>query len=145
MFDIDHQPQPTPHTCAQACLAMVTGHSVKEVIGILGDKELSYRDEIKFLVDHKIFPTPINSVDHKMVIPYHGFYLGTCPSLNTPGKLHRVIVENLVENLDEIVVRDPCFDPELKTQERKFYQWNAVYNNEIFFFELTYLDLEILK
>lgn len=94
--------QPTPRTCVHACLSMVTGVPVQELIDRFGDRGLAIECEVAVLIENGIFP------DMRFYIAPSfdkGFYLATAPSLNIPGGLHRVVVE--VNEDYDFVVHDP--------------------------------------
>lgn len=91
-------------TCAHACLAMVTGESIEDIIielGNGGDKEkeqdgLTERALLRFLVNHMILPEARQTIGN----PFYdyGVYKVAAPSLNRAGRLHSLIVTQRPKN-----------------------------------------------
>ena len=102
---IQHVKQPTANSCVSACLAMLTGKPVAQVIEEFHDK---YYDSWKLTVYEYLVMQGMNP------LPYSGggvervslgnIYLATVASLNVPGALHQVILD-LSDN--KFVVHDP--------------------------------------
>jgi hypothetical protein len=81
--------QPTPNTCVHACLAMVTGVPVAELIARFGDQGLYRLEEATVLTEYGILPEPASPEDGWR---FPAVYLASVPSLNRPGYLHRIVV-----------------------------------------------------
>lgn len=83
--------QISPISCVHACLAMVTGRSIKSIIYELGHsvEGLNFDDEILFYHKHKM---PFNHLTRTTL--FNGTYLITVPSLSgdVPVKHHRIVV-----------------------------------------------------
>lgn len=95
--------QPTPYTCVHACLSMVTGVPVRDLMERFGNHGLDRETEETVLTEYGIYPEglPIG-----MMWEFGGVRFVTVPSLNMPGHTHRiVIVQN--EAADEWHVYDP--------------------------------------
>lgn len=85
--------QPTPWSCTHACLSMVSGVPVQDIIDEFGEGGMTYKDELKWLVRHDILPAPCLNVGNLLhPFPMHGVYIISAPSLNMPGKEHSLVV-----------------------------------------------------
>ena len=74
-------------TCVQACLAMITGASIKNVIRATGGGALCPDDRILFLAAHGVLCEQLNQTGW-----VYGVYLVSAPSLNVGRKTHQLIV-----------------------------------------------------
>ena len=87
--------QPSARTCVQACLSMVTGVPIADLIERLGDRGLDRETETTILTEYGIFPELL-PVEHVWL--FSGVYLMTVPSLNLLGHTHRIVVFEDGEN-----------------------------------------------
>lgn len=129
--------QPTPQTCVHACLSMVTGVPVGELVDRFGDKGQPFEVEAAVLIENGIFPDARYSSGTAMPV---GFYFCSAPSLNIPGGLHRIVVE-LNESYDFIV-----HDPNTGRDGVKAYPHNALHGGEpsLCILEAVRLDTNML-
>jgi hypothetical protein len=74
-------------TCVQACLSMITGDSIEDIISEMGNKGLELSEEVGFYIKHKI---GFNQLLYSTM--FNGFYAVTVPSININGGYHRIIV-----------------------------------------------------
>lgn len=88
-------------TCVHACLAMVTGCSIQDVVDLVGPTALDWRKEYRVLIEHGLFP--YLCPDGIFLFP--GVYIATIPSRNHAGFLHRIVVRR--DRRDQILVTDP--------------------------------------
>ena len=96
--------QPNAVTCAHACLAMVCGLKVKQVIEVFGDHRGLNTDEQKaFLGLCNVQVTELRASEFP---DKNGVYVMTVPSLNLTDQAHRVI---MYATDGEWVMRDPNF------------------------------------
>lgn len=103
-------------TCGHACLAMIAGWPIEDVIAAVGTGPVTTSEERLFLALHGILTHPI-----AIESPYTwGVYLVSAPSLNLPPKMHRVVVyaDPEVKEGDPWVV----LDPQSGRKGRKFYE-----------------------
>lgn len=122
--------QVNDRTCGHACLAMVTGRAVDEVIGIVGDEPLDTFEERMFLAMHGIL-----TVDVPMHAPFTwGVYMASAPSMNLPPKMHRVVVYTEPgAKGDPWVVLDPQTD-------RPGRKWYTEFNGDV----MAYAEMTLL-
>ena len=82
-----HQFQPTPYTCVHACVAMVLGIPVQEVIDKVGlHHGMNQQDLLAVLNQYDVM--------HAMTMfgaMWTGWHLLTVPSLNVRGGTHKVV------------------------------------------------------
>lgn len=100
--------QPTPHTCVHACLSMVTGIPIADLVARFGEGHgLSVEEEITVLTEMGILPVAMpEQLGHW--ICGAGVYFVTTPSVNLMGSTHRVVIEQAIEDDDwELRVFDP--------------------------------------
>lgn len=94
MSDLTLQLQPTPTTCAQACIAMAVGVPVQEVINQFGGDPMCQRGLLRALEDCRI-------VHNQFVFPtlvVTGWHFAVVPSLNMPGGNHQVLIHFNLES-----------------------------------------------
>lgn len=106
---IIHQQQPTPYTCNQACLAMLMGVPVEDVIKAFPGDGMTWR-ELMFALD-RCFMTWNAFLFGTLVC--EGYYLVSVPSLNFEGGAHTIILFQA----QRLVV----FDPNRGREGKKFY------------------------
>ena len=111
--------QPTAESCVHACLAMVSGVDVQDIIKDLGDDNGLTDDELlAWLVRRHILPLEIGAARHVHPFPVQGIYLATVPSLNLQGRGHQIVIE---ANGDYVV-----YDPNNGYKGREFYPKDAL-------------------
>ena len=88
MIELQHQFQPTPHTCSHACLAMVLGRPVEEVINEVGlPQGMLQQDLLAAIRQYDLM--------HAMTVfgsLWDGWQFIVVPSLNIRGGAHQVLV-----------------------------------------------------
>lgn len=109
-FELQHQQQPTDHTCGQTCIAMLLGVPVEKVTAIWGECGMT-RAEVYHALERCCCWWNAFLFD---LMTVHGHYLVTVPSLNNPGGLHYVVVRR-----DEDGER--VFDPQRGRPGKLFY------------------------
>ncbi len=109
--------QPTDVTCMQACLSMVTGVAIEDVIKETGGEGLYPSDEEAFLNKHLY---GYWSPSTKGALMYGMYHLLTVPSLNLEACLHRIVAYAApADNPDECHL--VLFDPNRGRQDKKYY------------------------
>ena len=106
--------QPTADTCTSACLSMITGINVNDVINDFHKKWKDQESNPSEFLSHEY----VKHVVNKNVFDHHlewGFvYLLTVPSLNIDGGLHHIIAD-LSGDLEVI------FDPNQGKESKRYY------------------------
>lgn len=111
--------QPTSATCVHACLSMVTGIPVADLIARFGDSELDFRQEATVLTENGIYPVPEPlCLGDRLKRP--GVYFLTVPSLNHPGAAHRVVCR--IGETARII------DPNRGNKGKKYYPAGAIFS-----------------
>ena len=122
-------------TCAHACLSMVTGVPIRDVIETLGNSDgLDERHKMAFLIHHAILPTQIpGTLGHQF--PLFGLYIVTAASLNRPGRLHSVVVHTCDDG-------HVTYDPQHRRKGRKYYPYKALSGGKpaLQYAEVLYLE-----
>ena len=88
---IQHVRQPTRDTCVHACLSMVTGIPVDDLVERFGDTGCSNEISATVLCEMGILPILLPNVVTPLFLVGNVFFL-TVPSLNTVGGAHCVVV-----------------------------------------------------
>ena len=88
MSPIAAQTQPTHTSCTQACLAMVLGAPVEEVLKVY-PQPMGQTEMIQALYECGVMFNVISLG----ALYFEGYYLAGVPSLNHPGVTHQVIFE----------------------------------------------------
>lgn len=101
-LSVIHVTQPTPFSCAHACLSMVTGIPVEEIIA-RWKRPISFIETVTVLSEEGIMAVPFVP-GYMYPFSDDGVYLTTVPSLNRSGVTHSVLVEYYQ---DEVSVHDP--------------------------------------
>lgn len=129
--------QPTSSTCVHACLAMVTGIPVDDLIERFGNHGLSNEEEATVLTENGILPVPVHGMGDTHPMIYFGVYFLTVPSLNIPGANHRI-----VSAISEDGKRWTSYDPNVGRKGKSYYPRNAFYSNRrpFSYSEVTFLD-----
>lgn len=120
-------------TCVHACLAMVTGRPIEDVIRIAGAGALVSDQERMFLAVHGIL-----TVDVPIHAPFTwAVYLVSAPSLNLPPQMHRLVVYADPDKTKG----DPwiVLDPQSGRDGRKFYDVGEFNGDVMAFNEMTLL------
>lgn len=109
--------QPTGDSCTSACLSMLTGIDVNQVVEQFHkDWQTNQSDPSEFLSKHGIRSYAHNKVfDHRL--DWGTIYLATVPSLNIEGGLHHILIDL---SGDKIRVLDPNNGKEGK---RYYVEW----------------------
>lgn len=93
--ELEHVQQIDNSTCVHACLAMVTGDAIEDIVSVLGgageEDGLTTRDIYRYLMSRSIMPV---LQDGTLISPfiYRGVYKVAVPSLNRSGRVHSVIL-----------------------------------------------------
>ena len=106
---IQYVQQPTPHSCVHACLSMVTGLPVNDLIDRFSDSGLSSAIEATVLTEMGILPISLPITIATPFLNGNVFFL-TVPSLNVLGNQHLVVVE--ADGDGDLIVYDPNKDKE---------------------------------
>lgn len=122
---IQHQQQPTKNTCMSACLAMVAGQPVSDVVAMWHDKFHDKTDWLDDALDHYKIPYFYGS-QRKAELLYGFIYFLTVPSLNIEGGLHQILVALTAER--GIEVFDPCMG---RTGAKYYIYGNTPGENEV--------------
>lgn len=89
---VRHVQQPTAHTCVHACLSMVTGIPVQDLIARFGDVGMTDEDKATVLCEEGILPVDVPNMGGAMhPLPYAGTYMLSVPSLNIQGRGHSIV------------------------------------------------------
>jgi len=112
--------QPTSKTCVHACLAMVTGQPVQDIVLRFGDRGIGAEEEVAFLTENGLLPVPMNRYA-KNYFSETGLYLITAPSLNLLGKTHRLVV--VIDNNWDFTI----LDPNAGRKGKKYYSRNGFF------------------
>lgn len=126
--------QPTPVSCVHACLSMVTGVPVRELIDRFGNHGLSNEEQATVLTEMGIVPIPVPQSGGAHPMPYGGANFITVPSLNIAGATHLCVLEYQND-------RWVLFDPNYGRKGKRHYSRKALYSNrqEFSYSEVTYL------
>jgi len=117
---------------------MVTNADVEDLMARFPIEDgLNFDQEARLLVENGIFPIQTNGLIH--AFPVWGHYLVSVPSLNNPGKLHRVVVD-ANQDLGEYIL----YDPQKGNEDKLFYPADGIQTGEAPALEVTFLNREIL-
>lgn len=121
-IEVAHVTQPTPHTCAHACLSMVTGIPVQDLIDRFGNHGVGDDVTLAVLTEMGIFPVvmPLSYYDPMIL---SGVYMVTVPSLNMPGRNHSIVIS--VNDDGDFRV----FDPNKGRADREYYDDDSLAPN----------------
>lgn len=119
--------QPTGDTCTSACLAMITGIGVEDVINEFHqkwkDQESNPSEFLKVHgFEHEIHTDPFNNC-----VDWGYVYLVTVPSLNIEGGLHHIILDTSGDS-------EMVYDPNNGKKDKRYYvNWTRkdVKHNEV--------------
>lgn len=141
---MEFQQQPTPDTCTSACLAMITGKPVEQVISEYDAKHKNHESTAsQYLIENGI-EIVHGSVNAQIISC--GLFLLCVPSLNIVGGLHNILC--LVwHNKDDGLYYKQIFDPVMGREGRKYYTMGEPCNDLEFtlysyIVEATILDYE---
>lgn len=90
-IEVQHVQQPSPVSCVHACLSMVTGIPVNNLLDRFGNHGLDREVKITVLSEMGIQATPM--AEYVSPIIPKGVYFATVPSLNKQGHSHLCVVE----------------------------------------------------
>ena len=96
--------QPTKHSCVHACLSMVTGIPVINILERFGERALDTHRELTVLTEMGICPVPLPNSTEPLMTLGNVFFV-TVPSLNLVGRNHAIVVET--SNDGDVIVYDP--------------------------------------
>lgn len=130
-----HVTQPTPRTCVHACLSMVTGQSINELIDRLGDYGQGREHYLPILIEHRLFPVEV--MGNFDPFPYQGVYLVVVPSLNLPHMTHLVVV---VVDEDGYHV----YDPNQGRENMNVFDRDAYIKQQLIVVSVFYLNTQLL-
>lgn len=136
--------QPTDVTCVHACLSMVTGILVEELVKRFGNKGLSCEEEIVVLTEMGIFPQQI-SLFGNTLFPEDGIYMASVPSINKIGYSHRILFVIIEDNWDVIDPNKDRIDKKIYTKdmiEDTFSYYDVIYLKPLRFHKGTELRLQ---
>lgn len=128
--------QPTSVTCVHACLAMVTGIPVDDLVERFGDHGIGFDEKATVLVENGIWPVNTTFQPHPFS-PCGVYIVGTC-SLNLPGKMHCVVVEALPDGYK-------VHDPNTGREGKAAYTDDDVMSGDLSRCEVYYLDTRTLR
>jgi len=101
-IEVKHVQQPSAVSCVHACLSMVTGIPVSELIDRFGNHGLGLDVEATVLTEMGIYPTKISTgIESQIGV---GVYFMDVPSLNLTGKMHLCV---MVYDGHEMIIYDP--------------------------------------
>lgn len=93
------------HSCAAACISMLTGESIRDIIEIYDPKGIGMGTED---IVHALYQFNITYIRYATLQPvWYRCYIASLPSLNIPNRMHSVIVD--LRNPDNPMVLDPNF------------------------------------
>jgi len=125
--------QPTATTCVHACLSMLSGIAVEDIVKDLGDSGVASDREHKWYRDNgyePIYIEPHKKFDFKR----DGVYLATVPSLNKIGGTHRIVI--LADS--EAGCMFKVFDPNRGKARKYYYSISALEDGACMISDLVY-------
>lgn len=111
---LQHQQQPTFNTCMSACVAMVAGQPVAEVVERWHQSFHDKADWLDDALDYYKIPYFYGS-QRRCELLYGFIYFLTVPSLNIQGGLHQILVSLTADRGIEV------FDPARGRPGSKYY------------------------
>lgn len=133
---VNHVQQPSDITCVHACLSMITGIPVPDLVERFGNRGLSFDAKATVLVEHGIWP--VNTTFQPHPFDTCGVYIvGTC-SLNWPGKMHCIVVEASGDGYT-------VYDPNEGREGKESYQDEDIMSGRISRCEVFFLDTYTLR
>lgn len=122
-MNIIHQQQPTFNTCMSACVAMVAGQPVDEVVKRWHQ---AFHDKTDWLDDAlDYYKIPYFYGNQRRAELLYGFiYFLTVPSLNIVGGLHQILVSLTADRGIEV------FDPVKGRPGSKYYVYGEVLSDD---------------
>jgi len=128
-------------SCVHACIAMVTGNSVKEMWERY-PHPMENTHQLVLLIERKILPIPTALAQLGVYFPSIGIYFMSVPSLNVPGALHCVVVKAEVD-------RFTVYDPQAGREGKKFYPSDCLMSDSAdpikSYCEVFMLDFDVLR
>lgn len=116
---LQHQTQPTFNTCMSACIAMVAGQPVDEVVSRWHQSFHDKTDWLDDALDYYKIPYFYGS-QRRAELLYGFIYFLTVPSLNITGGLHEILVSLTADRGIEV------FDPVKGRPGAKHYVYGEV-------------------
>ncbi|HHT1687825.1 TPA: hypothetical protein ACTYOT_006075 [Raoultella ornithinolytica] len=133
---LQHQQQPTFNTCMSACVAMVAGQPVDEVVQRWHQSFHDRTDWLDDALDYYKIPYFYGS-QRKAELLYGFIYFLTVPSLNIQGGLHQILMSLTAERGIEV------FDPVMGRPGAKYYVYGKAENDEQFGVTSWCVDLSV--
>ncbi|MBU1477471.1 MAG: hypothetical protein KJ856_05895 [Gammaproteobacteria bacterium] len=125
MGSISFVQQPTLDTCTSACLSMITGVDVNDVIRDFHDDWKSLKSNPSEFLSHRGIRHVVNKDVFSRILNYGFAYLLTVPSLNLEGGLHHIILD-LSDALEKV------YDPNQGKEGKRYYVgWSMENVNEL--------------
>jgi len=117
--------QPTPTSCTSACLAMVTGLDVHDIIAEFHDDWHSQKTNPAEFLKSKGFEFVTNTNPFSNIMKWGKVYLLSVASLNIQGGLHHIIAD--MRGDQEVIL-----DPNNGKDGKKFYTgWSEKSENPL--------------
>lgn len=113
-MEIKFVQQPTLDTCTSACLSMITGIDVNEVIRDFHDEWKNHKTNPSEYLSHKSIQHVVNKDVFNHTLEFGFAYLLTVPSLNIDGGLHHIILD-LSGDLEKV------YDPNKGRDGKRYY------------------------
>lgn len=132
--------QPNPRTCVHACIAMVTGENIHQLIERFGDHGLSWHEIATVLIEHRLFPVEVHNTLAYGFPHSHpdGVYFASLPSLNIQYGWHQVIV--VIKN-----GQDWILDPNYGREGAKAYTSDMLEKETLTFHGVLRVDAMALR
>lgn len=135
--------QISPTTSGQACLAMLTGKSLLEVVNATGVDQLTINSIIKYLIENKLYPINVKQIVEELSqYPFFGNYLCRVPSLNIVGKAHYIIVQIVDTETDSSFI---VYDPNYLLEGKNWYFKDAVSMGEVVLMDCYFINDDVLR
>lgn len=114
MIDIKLVQQPTADTCTSACISMITGIDISDVINDFHEEWKSHKTNPSEFLSHQGISHIVNKDVFNHTLEWGCIYLLTVASLNIDGGLHHIILDLTGE-------KEGVFDPNNGKPDKKYY------------------------
>lgn len=138
MKEIIHQQQPNYDTCTSACLAMVLGTKVDQVIAEFHEDWVNRESDPARYLAAKGVAHAINCDPYDNCLNWGKLYLITVPSVNMQSSLHHILVD-LRRGEDDVRV----YDPNQGKQDKSYYVWGERQETEQYPLKSWVVDMSI--